>query len=112
MRGKRWAGQTVRPIAFLSLQIVSEFVDVLRAAQLAQRLDFDLTGALAREAELAPNLFERAHAAVVEAETQTDRPALAVGQALQRVRDLELQQLAAGGVQRRHHTTVLDEVAE
>src|SRR5205085_7049377 len=55
------------PTAYCLLKIVAQLLRAARVAQLAERLRFDLTDALAGHAELAPDLFERALAVVVEA---------------------------------------------
>src|SRR5919201_657161 len=70
-------------------------------AQLAQRFRFDLADALARHVELAPDLFERARASVLEAEAQLQHATLAEREALEHALDLLLEQLVARRADRR-----------
>src|SRR3954464_12328786 len=94
------------------IEVPPQLAAVGWVAQLAQRLGLDLPDALAGDAELAPDLLQRAEAAILQPEAELDDPALAVGQALERVADLALEELLRGQVERRGHRLVFDEVAE
>src|SRR5690606_20833964 len=103
---------------FLSLQNV-ELVEVaaqpaahLRGAQLAKRLRLDLPDALARDAELLPDLFERAIAAILQPEAQDDDALLTLVELAQRLADLIAQQLLGGEIHRRRDRVVFDKVAQ
>src|SRR5205807_8392787 len=101
----------LRTAACRPIEVAPQLAAVGGVAQLAERLGLDLADALARDAELAPDLLQRAEAAVLQAVAQLDDAALAVGEALQRVADLALEELLRGQVDRRGHRLVLDEVA-
>src|SRR5579863_4378217 len=81
-------------------------------AQFAQGLGFDLPDAFASHFELFAHLFERAAAAVVEAKTQLQYLALAVGETAKYVFHLLLEQLMAGRIRWRQRRLVLDEIAQ
>src|SRR5579884_4200107 len=81
-------------------------------AQLAQSFGLDLANALAGDVELLAHLFQRATAPIVQAEAQLQHFALALGQAVQHVLNLLLEQLMARGLGRGQSCVVLDEVAE
>ena len=94
------------------IEVAAELAAVARVAQLAQRLGLDLADALAGDAELAADLFERAELAVLQAEAKDDDFALALGELAQRVANLRLEQLLRGELERVRHRLVFDEVAE
>ena len=81
-------------------------------AQLRKRLRLDLTDALTRDAELAPDFLKCARMTVFETETQADDLALALCEAVQHLCELLLQHREAGSIGRNHGCIVLDEVAE
>ena len=60
--------------------------------KLAQRLRLDLADALAGDLELLPDFFERAAAAIVEAEAQVQHFPLAHGQRVEHVLHLLFEQ--------------------
>ena len=80
-------------------------------AQLSQRLRFDLTDALARHLELAPNFLQRSAASVLQPEAQAQDLALPVGEAVEHVHHLFLEQLMRCRVRWSERLRVLDEVA-
>ena len=80
--------------------------------QLRKRLALDLADALAGDTELAAHLLQRARMTVLQAETEADNLALALGQALQHLGQLLLQHRERGGIGGHHGGIVLDEVAE
>src|SRR5687768_17992661 len=95
-----------------SLQVVLELPAPAGVTQLPQRLRLDLTDALARDIELAADLFERPRAAVLQTEAQLQHATLATGEALEHALDLLLQQLVRRRVRWRECLVVGDEVAE
>ena len=53
-------------------EVVAETLGARGVPQLAQRLRLDLTNALAGDAELAPHLFQRAAAVVLQTEAKLE----------------------------------------
>ena len=103
---------TERTIELELFQVVFELAAAARMAQLAQRLRLDLADALAGHFELFADFFERAAAAIVQPEAQAQHLSLALGQAAERVLDLLLEQLMAGGLGWGERALILDEVAQ
>src|SRR5947207_1341314 len=83
----------------------------MRVAQLAKCDRLDLADALAGDAELDADLFERAVAAIFQPIAQLNDLALALGQLLQYLFDLLAQHRGSGGIGRRRDSVVLDEIA-
>ena len=81
-------------------------------AELAQCLGFDLPDPLARDAELTPDLLERAELAVVESETEHDNAPFAIGEAVEGIADLRLEKLMRCQFEWRRHRVVLNEITE
>ena len=79
---------------------------------LAERFGLDLADALARDAKLPAYFLERAAVAVDQAETLFEHLALSIGQGLENVFDLLLEQRDRGHVARIFRAFVLDEIAE
>src|SRR5271166_1230842 len=96
----------------LSLPVVFERFAAARMAQLAQRLGFDLTDALARHAELLADLFKGALVAIFQAEAQHEHFALALGEVLQDVAHLLFEHRHRRRFGRGHRVRILDEVTE
>src|SRR5262249_45887742 len=70
----------------VSVQVRSQLAGALRSSQLLFRSNFDLTDALAREAERVADLLQRARLAVaIEAEAELDDLALPVVELAERV---------------------------
>src|SRR5487761_2742424 len=92
------------------LQKPLQMADARGMAHFAERLGFDLADALARDAKLLADFFERARVAVAEAQFQNFP--LAFVQAAQHVAQLALEQTEARHVQRAFGGLVLDEIAE
>src|SRR5215210_5946537 len=83
-------GRCRRSEKYLKLGLVEEVFELLGAAgvaKLAQRLRLDLADALASDAELAPDFFQRPAAAVVETEAHCQHRALAVRERQQDIVD-------------------------
>src|SRR5215212_629456 len=70
------------------VEVTAQLFAQVRVAQLAQRHGLDLPDALARDAKLDAYFFKRAIAAILQAITQLDNLALALGQLLQHFFDL------------------------
>src|SRR5215471_17237128 len=81
-------------------------------AHLAKGLRFNLTNALARDAELPPNFLERSAVAVHQTEALLEHLTLAFGQSLQHVANLAFEDDRGRHVRRILRALVLDEVAE
>src|SRR2546421_11459833 len=81
-------------------------------AQIAQRFGIDLKNALASDMELLADFFQRAAAAIVEAEAQLQNLALTLGQAIQHVFHLLLEQLMAGGIGGSPRGMIFDEITQ
>ena len=81
-------------------------------AQLEQRLALDLPDPLAGDAELLTDLLQRAGPPVGQAEAQLDDRLLPVGQLVQHVAELLLEQQEGRGVDRDNRVHVLDEVTQ
>src|SRR5258708_27639679 len=69
-------------------------------AQLTQSFGLDLTNTFACNMELFADFFQRAAAAVVQAEAQLEHLALALSQAFKHIFHLLFQQLVAGSISR------------
>ena len=95
-----------------SFEEAFELADARRVTHLAQRLGFDLADALAGDPELPAHFLQRAAVAVDQAEAQFQHLALALGQGLEHVADLVLQQRDSGHVGGIFRGLVLDEIAE
>ena len=72
-------------VGLLAVEVVAELLAAVRVAELGQRLRLDLADALAGDAELAADLFERAGLAVLEAEPQPHDLLLALVQLAERL---------------------------
>jgi len=81
-------------------------------AQLAQRLRFDLADTLARDLEIATDLFEGVVALLADAEAHAQDLLLARRQRLEHATRLLLEVEVQHGVRGRDRVLVLDEVAE
>src|SRR3990172_11192840 len=81
-------------------------------AQLAQGLGLDLPDALARDPELASDLFQGPRPAVVEPEAQLQNLALTRTQRLQHTLQLLLEHRERRGLCGSERVTILDEVPE
>ena len=75
------------------LQEVAELAGAAGVAELAEGFGLDLPDALARDAEVAPDLFEGAAAPVVQAEAELQDPALALAERAERALDLLAEEL-------------------
>lgn len=78
-------------------------------AELAQGMRLDLPDPLTGQAELVADLFERPRTPVVEAESEAEDVLLAAFEAIERSRQLLLEQLIGDRVERRDGIRVLDE---
>src|SRR6185369_601052 len=94
------------------LEVVLQLAAARWVTQLAQRLRLDLTDALARDVELAADLFERARAPVLEAEAQLEHASLAEREPFEHALHLLFEQLVRRRVGRRERLIVGNEVAE
>src|SRR5215210_423718 len=97
------------------LRLAEVLAQVLGAALLAQEvkgLHLDLAHPLARNVELAADLFERARPVVLHPEPQFDDLALPLGQLVERLAQVGLQQRLGDGVRRGNGARVFEEVAE
>ena len=94
------------------VQVVLQLAAAAGMAQFAQGLGLNLTDALAGDVELFAHLFQRAAAAIVQAEAQLQHFALALGQAVQHILHLLLEQLVAGGVGGSQRGMIFNEVAQ
>src|SRR3954451_15294418 len=94
------------------LNAVSKSLRLRQALELLQRVVLDLADPLARDAELAADLLERARLLALESEAELDHLALALGQRAERSLDVLAPQRELRGVVRRLGLVVLDEVAE
>jgi len=81
-------------------------------AELAQRLGLDLTDALASNGKDLADFFESVLAAAIETETHLDDAFFARSKRAEHVSHLLFQVEADGGVRRRGHTFIFDEIAE
>src|SRR5690606_29278877 len=81
-------------------------------AELAKGLGLDLANSLAGDPEVAAHFLERAEPAIVQAVPKHDDLAFALGELVQRVDDLRLQQLLSRKFDRGGHGVIFDEVAE
>src|SRR5207237_7084016 len=106
----RGRGFAPRP-SFL-FQVVLELAAPRGVTQLAERLRLDLPDALAGHVKLAPDLFERPGAPVLETEPQLQHAALAAGESFEDRLDLLLEELVRRGIARRERLVVGDEVPE
>src|SRR5205807_10612486 len=95
-----------------SLDAVFEALGLGEALELLQRVVLDLADALARHAERAADLLERARLLALQPEAELDHLPLALGQRLERLLDVLPAQRQRGRVERRLGLVVLDEVAE
>src|SRR5262249_49953553 len=98
-RRERWSGL---------FEVVAEALRARGVPQLPQRLRLDLADALAGDAELLADLFQRAHLAVVEPEPEAHDRAFAVVQLLERLLDRFREQRAGGGGRGCDRRRVLD----
>ena len=89
-----------------------QLADARGVAHFAERLGLDLPDALARDAELLADFFERARVAVAEAEAQFQNFPLAFVQAAKHIAQFVLEQAEARHVERAFGGLVLDEIAE
>src|SRR6185437_16976347 len=81
-------------------------------AQLAQRARFELTHALARDAELGADVLERARAFAVEAEAEHEDALHARRELRDRLRQLAVTMLDRRALVRLRRGLVLDQVGE
>src|SRR5436190_18278296 len=96
----------------ISLNAVLEPLRLGQGLELLQRVVLDLTDALARHAEGAADLFERARLLALEAEAELDHLALSLRERLQRLLDVLTAERQRGLLVGRLGQLVLDEVAE
>src|SRR4051794_29560070 len=102
---------SVSPYGVL-FQVVAQLLRPGRMAQLRQCLGLDLPDALARDAELLADLFQRPRIPIGQSEPQLDDLLLPIGQRVQDRVELFLQQDERRGVDRHDRVGVLDEVTE
>src|SRR3990172_1297219 len=93
------------------LKVVPEHPAAARVAQPAERLALNLANALARQAELAANLFERIGAPVDQAVAQAQNARLARAERAEHFFDLLVHQALVNGLSGRGRRLVLDERA-
>src|SRR5437660_902874 len=94
------------------LDAILQSLRLRQGLELLQRVVLDLTDALARHAERAADLLERARRYPEQPEAQLDHLTLAFGQGGQRVIDVLAPQRQRRRVERRLRRLVLDEVTE
>src|SRR5258708_16254610 len=80
--------------------------------ELAQSLGFNLTDAFACDMELFAHFFQRAAAAIIQTKAQLENLALALGQTIEHILHLLLEQLMTGGIGRRKRSVILNEVTQ
>src|SRR5882762_7251886 len=100
------------PGVLVGFEEAVQMADAGRVAHLTERLRLDLADALAGDAELAAHFFQRARVTIDQAEALFEDGALTLGERVEHVADLFLQERIGGhlgGILRR---LVLDEIAE
>src|ERR1051326_2822203 len=93
-------------------QVIAQLLGSARMPQLAKRFGFDLSDPLPRNAEFTTDFLQRTLASVVQAETQGDDAALALGQRAEHVVHRVSQQRLRCFFDGRHCLGVLDQVAQ
>src|SRR5579875_179251 len=96
----------------LLVQVILQLAAAAWMAQLAQSFGLDLANALAGDVELFAHLFQRAAAPIIQAEAQLQHFALALGQAIQHILNLLLEQLMARCLGRCQGGVVFNEVTQ
>src|SRR4029450_11318471 len=94
------------------LDAVLEALCFRQGLELLQRVVLDLANALARDAEGAADLLERARALALETEAKLDHLALALGKRVQGTVDVLSAKVERRGVEGRLGLVVLHEIAE